>query len=111
MLSVFNKKNTFYGTKTFTYYLPAPPARKSGYQEREFDTLTNYLHSLGFELIDIKIQAHSSKDQAGLWLICILGAKTKKVFETTIDYDYAREATNFSQDHHIPQDPDIIHDA
>ena len=35
MFNLNNKK--YYGQKSFTYFLPAPPERNTGYQEKEFE--------------------------------------------------------------------------
>ena len=110
MLSLFNKKNKYFGKKTFTYYIPAPPIRRHGYQEKEFDKITEHLEQLGFEIINLQTQSHSHVDQAGLWVICLLGAPSKAIYETKIDFDYTDltgEVTNTT----IQLDPDIIHDA
>lgn len=75
----------YYAVRTFTYYIPAPPVRKTGYQEREFDSLTGYILSLGFELLDFQMQSHSNPNQSGLWILCKLGAPTKEIFLKKID--------------------------
>ena len=59
--------------------------RKTGYQEREFDTLAGHIHSLGFDLLDFKLESHSNSDHAGLWILCILGAPTREIFNKKID--------------------------
>lgn len=64
--------------QTFTYFIPAPPARKSGYREKNFDSLTNQLSEMGFEVIDIKTQALSAKEQPGLFIILKLIARTER---------------------------------
>ncbi len=107
-----NKNNTYYGKKTFTFYIPSPPERKSGYQEKEFDAVIEHIISLGFEIIDFKLQSHSSDKGSGLWAICIIGAKNKKVFEQKIHFDYSKfQEHNPHSEHHIPLDPDIVHES
>jgi len=110
ILSLFGlKKENYFGKKTYTYYIPAPPVRKNGYQEKEFDHITSYITQLGFDIIDFKIQAHSHSDQAGMWIVCLLGAKTSEIYHKRIDYNPIEQSLN---DHHssIPLDPSIIHD-
>ncbi len=110
--SVFGnkKKNQYFGIKTFTYYLPAPPSRKSGYQEKEFDRLIQHIMAQGYELIDIKTQSHSKSDQAGIWIICILGAPSKSLYEAKIQYDLSL-ANADSIEGEYPLDPSIIHES
>jgi hypothetical protein len=104
--SLFKKE--FFGTKTFTYYIPTPPPRKSGYQEKEFDHLIDHLNELGFKLIDFSLTSHSSAEKSGMWIVCHLGAYDKKTFEQKIDFTSPHEIT--LNPSHVELDPDIIHD-
>ena len=90
-LSVINsifKKNKYLSTRTFTYYIPAPPARKTGYREKEFDQMLAHILKHDFELIDIKIQSISGESK-GLWAICILGCKTPLAQNFDLNIEYA----------------------
>lgn len=73
--------------KTFTFYIPAPPHRKTGYREREFDKIMQGILTSGFELLDLKIQAVGGADNSGLFLVATIKAKDKKTFETDIGLD------------------------
>lgn len=73
--------------KTFTFYIPAPPHRKTGYREREFDKIMQGILTTGFELIDLQIQAVGGSDNAGLFIVTTLKAKDKKTFEQDIELD------------------------
>lgn len=109
MLSLFKNEKKYYRKKTFTYYVPAPPVRRNGYQEKEFDKVMTHIQDLGFDILDIQTQSHSHPDQAGLWIVCLLGAPTKAIYEKILDFDYSDIAD--LQSTHIPMDPDIVHDA
>lgn len=67
------KKN--YKIQSFTYYIPSPPARSSGYREKQFDKLFYELINRGYRIIDLKTQASSGDKQSGMWLIFILEAQ------------------------------------
>ena len=110
-MAFFSKKE-YLKTRTFTYYIPAPPARKTGYQEKEFDKLTKYLQDLGFELLDFKMQSHSDENRAGLWVLCLLGAKNEELYSMPINIEKIPDL-GFGQhsEHHIPLNPEIIHEA
>lgn len=58
--------------QTFTYFIPAPKQSKIGYREKNFDRITHELMSKGFEVIDIKTQAITHQNIAGLWIIIVL---------------------------------------
>ena len=107
--SLFSTKKNYFGTKTFTFYLPAPPERKTGYQEKEFDSVMSQIFSLGFEVIDIKTASHSTQTKGGVWLICLLGAPTKEIFAHEIQFD-GIEGKPISNYESVPMDPDIIHE-
>lgn len=104
-------KNKYFATRTFTYYIPAPPSRKTGYQEREFDAIVNYIASLGFELIDFKLESHNEHDKSGMWIVCILGAPTKEIFLQKIDPTHPDLfKNNPNSESHIQLDESIAHD-
>ncbi len=83
----FIKKNKYLSTRTFTYFIPAPPPRKTPYQEKEFDQVLGHILNQDFDLIDLKTQAISG-DVKGMWCIAILGAKTQKALDFQLTYDY-----------------------
>lgn len=61
-------------TRTFTYFIPSPPMRKSGYREKEFDKIMSGILQSGFELIELKTESSEN----GIFIIAILNAKTSK---------------------------------
>lgn len=106
--SIFGGKTIPRFTKTFTYYVPAPPARKTGYHEKEFDTVFEHVIKLGFQLLDIRTQSHSTAESSGTWVFCILGTDSQAVFEQKIEIDFMDIANTNSPE---PLSPDIIHES
>lgn len=88
--------------KTFTYFLPAPPLRKSGYREVEFDKMMKGFIETGFEVESLQSQSVST----GLFIICVLKTTLKKVYEKDIALDLHE---NFKLSH-THSSPDIILD-
>ena len=82
--------------QTFTYFIPAPPSRKSGYREKNFDTLTHQLAQKGFDILDIKTQSISHGEQPGIYVILKLNALTQEARELKPS-DFPQEFTNDSQ--------------
>ena len=80
-----NNPNFYYKKKTFTYFLPAPPLRKQGYQEKEFDYLIEKLVSMGFIIDDLKVSSGTHNESSGIWIVVIIRAKTKEAFDRKID--------------------------
>lgn len=109
--STLNKifgKSDYISKKTFTYYVPSPPDRKTGYQEKEFDQITTYLLKKDFDIIDFKMQACANERSSGVWILCILGAKTQAAATMDLDIDYSSIVLN--KDQPIQMDPSIEHD-
>lgn len=69
--------------KTFTYFLPAPPNRKTGYREKEFDKIMHGILQSGFEVVEIQTQAVAS----GFFIFALLRAKTKKIADLDLHLD------------------------
>lgn len=101
-----NKK--YISIKTFTYYLPSPPDRKTGYQEKEFDQIMNYLIGKNFDIIDFKMQACANEKSSGVWILCMLGAKTIEASKFELDIDY--NSIVLSKEQPIQMDPSIEHE-
>lgn len=113
-MSLFNmlnrkEKNAYVGKRTFTYFIPSPPSRKSGYQEKEFDHIVSYLIKKGLDIIDIKLESLNTSHSSGLWIICILGAKTKDLLDQDLEVEYSQIASQ--RDQTIKLDPAIEHEC
>jgi hypothetical protein len=108
VLEVFKRKTKYHAIRTFTYYVPAPPNRKTGYQEKEFDQISDHLVEKNFDIMDIKMEAFASATTAGMWIICILGAKTKDAASMSLEIEYSDIAALKEQ--YIHTDPLIEHD-
>ena len=67
-----NKKKEI---KTFTYFIPAPPNRKNGYREKEFDKIMQGILQSGFELLDLQTQGM----ETGMFILAVLKVPSKKV--------------------------------
>ena len=75
--SLFRPK-TKYKIQTFTYYIPSPPPRTSGYREKQFDKLFYEFINLGYTIVDFKTLASMGANQSGMWLVFILQAQNAK---------------------------------
>jgi hypothetical protein len=88
--------------KTFTYYIPAPPNRKNGYREKEFDKILHGILQSGFELVDLKTESVSNGDQGGgLFIIALLNAPTEKIAKKDAHLDI-HEQFKLSHTHSSP---------
>lgn len=72
-------KPVYHDIKTFTYFLPAPPPRKSGFQEKELDQILFEILKTGHEIIEIQTQSVSlGEGHGGLYIFCLLGSTSIK---------------------------------
>lgn len=60
--------------QTFTYYIPGPPERKSGYRESQFDRDFYSFINKGYEIISINLVPHHSGKQSGMWYVATVRA-------------------------------------
>jgi|GEM_PF-2081370 hypothetical protein len=67
-----SNRKVFEKNRTFTYYIPAPPTRRSGYREKEFDKLMAEIIESGFTIKSLSTQGHTGEDSSGMWVICQL---------------------------------------
>ena len=64
---------------TFTYYIPSPPKRNQGYQEKHFDRLINRIAKMQIEIISIQTASNHIQQYGGMWVICTLKARKKEM--------------------------------
>lgn len=87
---------------TFTYFIPAPPHRKSGYREIEFDKIMRGILDTGFEIESFQSESTGN----GMFVIAVLKTNSKKVFESDLRQDL-QDKFRLSDTH---SSPDIILD-
>ena len=90
--------------KTFTFYIPAPPHRKTGYREREFDKIMQGILTSGFELLNLQAQPVGGPDNSGLFLVATIKAKDAKAWALDTELDI-QEKFKLAHSH---SSPDII---
>lgn len=67
-----SNKQVFEKNRIFTYYIPAPPTRRSGYREKEFDMLMAEIIDMGLNIKSLTTQSHTGENSSGMWVICHL---------------------------------------
>lgn len=87
---------------TFTYFIPAPPQRKTGYREIEFDKIMRGILETGFELESF----HTETVASGIFLIGVLKTQNKKIFDSDIEQNLH---DNFKLSH-THSSPEIVLD-
>lgn len=87
---------------TFTYFIPSPPHRKTGYREIEFDKIMRGILDSGFEIESFETQSAGT----GIYVVAVLKTNSKKVFESDLRQDI-QDKFRLSDTH---SSPDIILD-
>lgn len=87
---------------TFTYYIPAPPHRKNGYREIEFDKIMRGILESGFEIESLQTQG----TEEGIFVLAMLKTNSKKIYESDLRQDIHNQF-RLSNSH---SSPDIILD-
>lgn len=76
--SFFGPREQNYKIQSFTFYIPSPPPRSSGYREKQFDKLFYEFINKGFDILHFTTQASTGEKQSGMWLIFVVKAKNAK---------------------------------
>lgn len=89
-MSFFQTKN--YSLQSFTYFIPAPPSRPSGYREKHFDRLLSDFLAIGFDLVTLKTESIPT----GMWVICILKPLNEQAAKTNWDNFHEKHQSSLS---------------
>lgn len=72
--------------QTFTYFVPSPPKRKSGYQEKELDKIVKKIISRGFEIENSQLVSNGNVEVGGFWIHFTLSHFDKKSIDENTDF-------------------------
>lgn len=92
--------------QTFTYYIPAPPHRKTGYREREFDKIMQGISQSGLQIVELHTQSVGGSDNGGIFIIALLKPMNKKASQL----DLAQDIQEKFKLNHSHSSPDIMMD-
>jgi hypothetical protein len=75
-----------YKIQSFTFFIPSPPSRSSGYREKQFDKLFYEFINRGYKIINFTTQASTSGEKhSGMWIICLVQATNDEAEKLNID--------------------------
>ncbi len=79
-------RETAYKVQTFTYFIPSPPARSSGYREKQFDKLFYEFINRGYRILNFSTTAVSTGEkQSGMWVIFVVQATNAEAEKLSLD--------------------------
>jgi hypothetical protein len=90
LTSLFKSQNKF-KIQSFTYYISSPPARSSGYREKQFDKLFYEFINRGYDILNFSAQSSNGEKQSGMWLIFIVQAKNQAASELNLNEIFHNE--------------------
>ena len=75
-----------YKIQTFTYFIPSPKPRNTGYREKQFDKVFYEFINRGYKVIDFKTeQCLSQQETSGIWVIIMVQAINSKAEKLNLD--------------------------
>lgn len=81
--------------QTFTYFIPAPKPRNTGYREKHFDRIFYEFINKGYKVIDFKTQqCTTGQETSGIWLIFLVQAKNAQAEQLNLDEIDIQSFTN-----------------
>ncbi|PIP96122.1 MAG: hypothetical protein COV37_07685 [Bdellovibrio sp. CG11_big_fil_rev_8_21_14_0_20_39_38] len=92
MSQLLYRLQLFLGLKTakiqsFTYYIPSPPERKTGYREKQFDKVFYEFINRGYKILHMKTVSHSGANASGMWLIFTVKAISPQAQPLDLEFD------------------------
>lgn len=80
-----DSQNSF-KVQSFTFFIPSPPARSTGYREKQFDKLFYEFINRGYKILNFTTQASSSGgNHSGMWIICVVQATNPEADKLILD--------------------------
>lgn len=75
-----------YKMQSFTFFIPAPPPRSTGYREKHFDKLFFEFINRGYKIINFTTQSVvTGEKHSGMWIICIVQAQNAEAEDLKLD--------------------------
>ena len=75
-----------YRMQTFTFFIPSPPGRASGYREKQFDKLFYEFINRGYKVLHFTTQASSAGEKhSGMWVICLVQATNSEAEKLNLE--------------------------
>ncbi len=88
---MFNFISSLLGTKkdykiqSFTFFIPSPPARSTGYREKQFDKIFYDFINRGYKILNFTTQAATGEKHSGMWIILIVQATNAEAEALKLD--------------------------
>ena len=78
-----------YKIQSFTFFVPAPPKRSTGYREKQFDKLFYEFINRGYRILNFSTQSISGENNSGMWLIFIVQATNAEAEKLNLNDEFS----------------------
>ncbi|MBC7714976.1 MAG: hypothetical protein H7177_16640 [Rhizobacter sp.] len=87
-----------YKIQSFTFFIPSPPSRATGYREKQFDKLFYEFINRGYKILNFTTQASSSGgNHSGMWILCLVQATNAEAEKLNLEDVFAEQMKSKSQ--------------
>ena len=81
------KKN--YKIQSFTFFVPSPPPRSTGYREKQFDKVFYEFINRGYRILNFSTQLSSGEKQSGMWIVAVVQALNEDADQLNLEESFA----------------------
>lgn len=78
-----------YKIQSFTFFVPAPPKRSTGYREKQFDKLFYEFINRGYKILNFTTQSISGENNSGMWLVFIVQATNAEAEKLNLNDEFS----------------------
>lgn len=87
-----------YKIQSFTFFIPSPPPRSTGYREKQFDKLFYEFINRGYKVLNFTTQASSSGgNHSGMWILCLVQATNDEAEKLNLEDIFQGEMKDKAQ--------------
>ncbi len=97
LLGIVKKEYKDYKIQSFTFFIPSPPSRASGYREKQFDKLFYEFINRGYEIMHFKAQACSGENRSGMWLVFVVKALNEEAEKLNLHDEFSEHLSSNSK--------------
>ena len=96
-LKAFVKDQNNYKIQSFTFFIPSPPGRSTGYREKQFDKLFYEFINRGYKILNFTTQSSAGEKHSGMWIICLVQATNKEAEKLNLEDIFMEQFKNKQQ--------------
>ena len=97
LLGLEKNENKDYKIQSFTFFIPSPPNRATGYREKQFDKLFYEFINRGYEIKHFSTQSCSGEKHSGMWLVFVVQALNAEAEKLNLHDDFSEQIKSSSK--------------